>query len=125
MPEAAPQVMVIPSLLYKYLTAERALACLPEVGDGALRATQPNALNDPFEYHTLKTFVERDRAEGNEKLARVLTELHSTVPVTSEEVDQARDSHGSIFLRELLVQQMSRRCSLLKTWLKFLTSLVR
>ena len=56
-----------PSLLYKYVTAERALACLPEVGDGALRATQPTALNDPFECHVVKTFVERDRAEGNEK----------------------------------------------------------
>ena len=35
--------------LYKYMTAERVLTCLPEVGDGTLRATQPAALNDPFE----------------------------------------------------------------------------
>ena len=36
-------------VLYKYMTSERALTCLPEVGDGTLRATQPAALNDPFE----------------------------------------------------------------------------
>ena len=98
-----------PNVLYKYVTAERALACLPEVGDGALRATQPTALNDPFECHTLKVFVEEDRAEGDKKLASVLTELHKTVPVTPEEVDQARDAYGSMYMRELLVRQMSLR----------------
>ena len=64
--------MAIPSLLYKYVTAERALACLPEVGDGTLLATQPVALNDPFECHMQQIFVERDLAEGNAELARVL-----------------------------------------------------
>ena len=108
-PATALQVVVTPSLLYKYVTTERALACLPEVGDGALRATQPAALNDPFECHVFKTFVERDRAAGNEKLAHVLTELHKTVPVTPEEVAQARDDYGSMYMRELLAQQMSRR----------------
>ena len=98
-----------PSLLCKYVTAERALACLPEVGDGALRATQPTALNDPFECHVVQTFVERDRAEGNEKLAHVLTELHKTVPVTPEEVALARDAYGSMYMRQLLARQMSRR----------------
>ncbi len=100
---------MIPSLLYKYVTAERALACLPEVGDGALRATQPTALNDPFECHIAKIFVETDRAGGNEELAHVLTELHKTVPVTPEDVAQARDTFGSMYMRELLAQQMSRR----------------
>ena len=36
-------------VLYKYVTAQRALTCIPELGDGTLRATQPAALNDPFE----------------------------------------------------------------------------
>ena len=36
-------------ILYKYVTGKRALHCIPEVGDGTLRATQPAALNDPFE----------------------------------------------------------------------------
>ena len=96
-------------LLYKYVTTTRALACLPDVGDGALRATQPVALNDPFECHVWKPFVEKDPAEGNKKLAHVLTELHETVPVTPEQVAQARDAHGSMYMRELLAQQMSRR----------------
>ena len=35
-------------ILYKYVTAQRALTCIPELGDGTLCATQPAALNDPF-----------------------------------------------------------------------------
>ena len=101
--------MATPSVLYKYVTADRALACLPEVGDGALRTTQPAALNDPFECHVSPTFVERDHAEGNAGLAHALTKLHETVPVTPDEVARARDRYGSLFLRELLAQQMSRR----------------
>ena len=101
--------MAIPSLLYKYVTAERALACLPEMGDGTLRATQPVALNDPFECHMQQMFVERDLAEGNAKLARVLTELHKTVPVTPDDVASARDRYGSLYMRELFAQQVSRR----------------
>ena len=65
----------MPRLLYKYVTADRALTCLPEVGDGALRATQPAALNYPFECHVLKTFVEPDVVEGNAEFARILTKL--------------------------------------------------
>ena len=105
--------MAIPSLLYKYVTAERALACLPEVGDGALRATQPTALNDPFECHVWQRFVERDLAGGDAKLAGVLTELHTTVPVTPDEVARARDRYGSLYMRELFARQMSRRFGLI------------
>ena len=32
-------------LVFEYVSAERAMSCLPEVGDGALRATQPTSLN--------------------------------------------------------------------------------
>ena len=102
-----------PGLLYKYVTAKRALACLPEVGDGALRATQPVALNDPFECHVWKPFIERDLAEGNQRLANVLTELHETVPVTKEQVAEAQDAYGSMYMRELLAQQMSRRLGII------------
>ncbi len=42
-----------PEILYKFLPAERAFDALPELSDGTLRATQPNALNDPFECATL------------------------------------------------------------------------
>lgn len=101
--------MALPGLLYKYVTAERALACLPDVGDGALRATQPVALNDPFECHMRQKFVDRDLAEGNAELARVLTELHTTVPVTPDDVARARHTYGSLYARELFARQMSRR----------------
>ena len=101
--------MSAPKLLYKYVTAERALTCLPEVGDGALRATQPAALNDPFECHVFQTFVEEDVAECNAEFACVLTQLHRRSPVTPDQVAKARQVYGSLYLRELLALQMSQR----------------
>lgn len=38
-----------PKTLYKYVSADRAMDCISYVGNGTLRATQPSALNDPFE----------------------------------------------------------------------------
>ena len=38
-----------PKVLYKYMSATRALEVLAEDGNGALRATQPASMNDPFE----------------------------------------------------------------------------
>ena len=43
--------------LYKYVTSDRALTCIPEVGDGTLRATQPAALNDPFECAVMPAYT--------------------------------------------------------------------
>ena len=40
-------------ILYKYVSAEQVQTCLPEVGDGTLRATQPSVLNDPLQCRTL------------------------------------------------------------------------
>ena len=101
--------MTAPDFLYKYVTAGRVLACLPEVGDGALRATQPSSLNDPFEGHVAKTFVEKDKEDGNKKFAKILTELNERTPVTATQVAEARRRHGSLYMRELLSQQASRR----------------
>ena len=58
-------------------------------------------------------FVERDLDAGNAELARVLTELHKTVPVTPDAVARARDRYGSLYLRELFARQMSRRFGLI------------
>ena len=44
-------------MLYKYLPADRAIGVLPENGNGALRATQPAALNDPLECATLSIAI--------------------------------------------------------------------
>ena len=95
--------------LYKYVSSQRVLTCLPEVGDGTLRATQPSALNDPFECATAKKFVEKDSEAGNRRLSTVLTNIHRSTPVSEAEVLEARERYGSLYMRELMSQQLSRR----------------
>ena len=101
--------MLAMDLLYKYVSAERVLTCLPEAGDGTLRATQPAALNDPFECAVMKSFVERDELDGNRRHSEVLTSINSTTPVSEADVDNARHRYGSLYLRELLSRQLSQR----------------
>ena len=96
-------------VIYKYMTAERVLTCLPEVGDGALRATQPAALNDPFESEVAPGVVRQDQMAENEEIAAVLSSLNGATPVSAGEVGEARCRYGSLFLRELLVGQLSQR----------------
>ena len=95
--------------LYKYVSSQRVLTCLPEVGDGTLRATQPSALNDPFECATTKTFVETDSYAGNRQLSTVLTNIHESTPVSEDDVLAARERYGSLYMRELMSNQLSRR----------------
>ena len=97
------------NVLYKYVTAERVLSCLPEVGDGTLRATQPAALNDPFECAVVPGVVRQDHRSDNEELAKVLSSINGATPIRDAEVQAARVAHGSLFLRELLVKQLSQR----------------
>ena len=96
-------------LLYKYVSSQRVLTCLPEVGDGTLRATQPSALNDPFECATAKKFVERDNDAGDRRLSDVLTNIHDSTSVNEDEVLKARQRYGSLYMRELMSRQLSRR----------------
>ena len=96
-------------VIYKYVSSERIFTCLPEVGDGALRATQPSALNDPFECAVFKTFIEETEEEGNVELSRTLTHLNPISPVSEEDVAKARIHYGSLYLRELLSKQLSKR----------------
>lgn len=96
-------------LLYKYVSAKRALTCLPEIGDGTLRATQPSALNDPFESSVYKLFVERDEGVGNRRLSEVLSSINPSSPVSEDRVVEARARFGSLYLRELLSEQLSQR----------------
>ena len=95
--------------LYKYVTAKRALTCIPEVGDGTLRATQPASLNDPFECAVMTLYIFRDETEENCELAKVLTRINERKPITAEDVRHARLEHGSLFTRQLLTQQLSTR----------------
>ena len=97
------------NILYKYVTASRALACIPEVGDGTLRATQPAALNDPFECAVATQYVIPNEAEENRELAKVLTEINENKPVTEEDVHSSRRENGSLFTRHLFTKQVSTR----------------
>lgn len=101
--------METPKTLYKYVSAHRVLTCIPEVGDGTLRATQPAALNDPFECAVAITDSTLDEAEENRVLAEVLTEINTNRPFTEECVKRAREQHGSLFTRQLFAQQVSTK----------------
>ena len=69
-----------PKTLYKYVNAQRALNCMPEVGDGTLRATQPAALNNPFECAVVPRYVFRNKAvKGGGLLAPVLAFLFAAL----------------------------------------------
>ena len=96
-------------ILYKYVTSKRVLTCIPEVGDGTLRATQPAALNDPFEFAVKTCYVFNTTAEENRDLARVLTDFNERNPVTEKDVHDARREHGSLFTRQLFAEQVSTK----------------
>ena len=76
-------------VLYKYVSAERALTCIPEVGNGTLRATQPAALNDPFEGAISVLYVVPDDDEEDRQFAEFLTEINDNKPVAAEDVRNA------------------------------------
>ena len=96
-------------ILYKYVNASRALDCIPEVGDGTLRATQPASLNDPFECAVAPIYVIADPAEEERLLADALTKINQNVPVTEEDVHKARQEYGSLFTSQLLAKQVSTK----------------
>lgn len=95
-----------PGTLYKYVNHERALVCLPEVGDGTLRATQPAALNDPFE---CTVAVSSRRAEYDREFAVALTAINDKKPVTEQDVREARRQRSSAYLRDMLTCQVSTK----------------
>ena len=96
-------------ILYKYVTPRRALTCIPEVGDGTLRATQPAALNDPFECAVTTTYVIPNETAENRELAKVLTKINQSKSVNEEDIRRARQEHGSLFTRQLFTEQVSTR----------------
>ena len=96
-------------VLYKYVTAERALTCIPEIGDGTLRATQPAALNDPFECAVTVAYGFALESDEDLELSSVLTDTNKSKPITEKSVRHARQKYGSMFRRELLTEQLSTR----------------
>ena len=95
-------------ILYKYVTHERALTCIPEVGDGTLRATQPAALNDPFECAIMPVYIMSEEDE-NVEIAKVLTDINESRPISEELVRRARLEYGSLFARQLVTAQLSTK----------------
>ena len=96
-------------ILYKYVTSVRALTCIPEMGDGTLRATQPAALNDPFECAVMPVYHIPEEVEENRQLAEVLTKMNECRPITEKDVRRARLQYGSLFTRQLVTEQLSTR----------------
>ena len=98
-------------VLYKYITAELVLNCLPEVEDGMLRATQPAALNDPFECAVKTDFIEFgwDELQRNREYAKVLSSIPGTSEVVADDVARAKERSGTLYLRDLFTQQLSQR----------------
>ena len=96
-------------ILYKYVNSSRVLTCIPEVGDGTLRATQPASLNDPFECAVTTIYSFRDDAEENRQLAEVLTGINKNKRISEEGVRCARGEYGSLFTRQLFAKQVSTR----------------
>lgn len=90
-------------VLYKYVSADRVLTCLPEAGNGTLRATQPSALNDPFEC-SAQLIVNEEK-----DLQRILTSLNPETPVYEHTMNAAIRKWGTLFWQELLRQQLSQR----------------
>ena len=89
------------------MTAQRTLNCIPEVGDGTLRATQPVVLNDPFECAVATAYIFRDEAEENRELAEALTEINENKPISDQDVRDARIKYGSLSTRQLFADHIS------------------
>ena len=98
-------------VLYKYMTSERVLTCLPEVGNGTLRATQPAALNDPFECAVVTDFIDIgwDQIRRDLEFAKALNSIPDTTEVSPNEVAWAKEQYGSLYLRDLFTRQLSQR----------------
>lgn len=97
------------TILYKYMTPGRALASIPEVGNGTLRATQPAALNDPFEGHVAPVYMFPDEAEEDRQLVKALNAINESNPLTEKDISRARSEHGSLFTRQMFTEQVSTR----------------
>ena len=96
-------------VLYKYVPVERAFSCLPEIGDGSLRATPPAALNDPYECALVKVFYEESPISGGKDLSTALNQINSATPISEHDIKEAYEQHGTQFWRELLLKQLSTR----------------
>ena len=98
-----------PTVLYKYMSADRALRVLPENGNGALRATQPGALNDPLECATICGAAYSSEDEEVQEIVETLNWIMPEHQVTKSNVQLTRRQLGTQAWNELFRKQLSRR----------------
>ena len=98
-----------PKVLYKYIRCDRALEVLPETGNGALRATQPASLNDPFE--CAATCSARYSSEDKEvqEIVGLLNWIAPEHSLKKSDVQLSRRELGSQAWNDLFRKQLSRR----------------
>ena len=98
-----------PTVLYKYVPADRAVAILPDDGNGALRATQPAALNDPLECATLCSAVYPSEHDEAREILDTLNWIVPERPLTISDVQLSRRQLGTQAWNDLFRRQLSRR----------------
>ena len=106
---AKDQSSTDPTILYKYVPADRALSILPEDGNGALRATQPAALNDPLECATLCSAVYPSEQEEAREILETLNWIVPEQSLTISHVQLSRRQLGTQAWNDLFRRQLSRR----------------
>ena len=100
---------VEPPVMYKYLSADRAVEVLPENGNGALRATQPASLNDPLECATRCSAVYPTEDQEIREMLEVLNWIVPEHPLTTSDVQLSRRQLGSQAWNDLLRKRLSIR----------------
>lgn len=100
---------VEPVVLYKYIPSDRAAEVLPENGNGALRATQPAALNDPLECATRCTAVYPSEDLEVKEIVEALNWIVPEHPLTKSDVELSRRQLGTQAWNDLFRKQLSRR----------------
>ena len=98
-----------PAVLYKYIPADRAVEALPENGNGALRVTQPAALNDPLECATRCSAIYPSEDKEVHEMVETLNWIVPEHPLKNSDVQLSRRLLGTQAWNELLRKQLSRR----------------
>ena len=98
-----------PTVLYKYIPSDRAVEVLPENGNGALRATQPAALNDPLECATRCAAVYPSEDKEVHEMVETLNWIVPEHSLKNSDVQLLRRQLGTQAWNELLRKQLSLR----------------
>ena len=98
-----------PTVLYKYVPANRAAEILPEKGNGTLRATQPAALNDPLECASQCAAVYPSANEEDREMLDALNWITPEHSLTLSEIQLARRQLGTQAWNDLFRKQLSQR----------------